>query len=143
MSLPDYIERRADILAEMFVRDLNPKFIFQANLQRAVWDYMAAFQTKKGRLVNITITVKATEKPIPGTIIFVMSSGRANQIVNSNLPVLLLLVDVKTSAVAWNWISEATVTSASRLRADVLVRVPAIKQSAETVRQLRAEIEAM
>src|SRR5690349_18413059 len=103
MSLPDYVERRAEILAEFFLRDLNPKFLAQATFQGAVWDYMAAFQSKKGKLINITVEVKGTENLIRDEFIFPASPQQVNQFVNSNLPVLILVVDVKTNSFAWNW----------------------------------------
>jgi hypothetical protein len=143
MSLPDYVERRAEILAEFLLRDLNPKFLAQATFQGAVWDYMAAFQSKQGKLINITVEVKGTENPIRDEFIFPAPPQQVNQFVNSNLPVLILVVDVKTNSFAWNWASRAKVVKDPHVRGHALIRLPLIKGRREAFHQLRAEIEAM
>ncbi|WP_150107196.1 DUF4365 domain-containing protein [Pedosphaera parvula] len=122
---------------------MNPKFLAQATFQGATWDYMAAFQTKAGRLINITVKVIATEKPIPEEMIFVMSNKQANEILNSNLPILIVVVDVKTNSIACNWVSKATVSHSSRLNGDARIRFPALKVDQGTVGKLIFDIEKM
>lgn len=143
MSLPDYVQRRAEILAELFLRDLNPKFLAQATFQGAVWDYMAAFQTKKGRLVNITVEVKPTEHPIAAVMAFGTSARQAEQLTNSNMPVLILIVDVKNNSLAWNWASKAKVEHHPQNRNHAVIRLPVIKGNPDAVRKLLAEIETL
>jgi uncharacterized protein DUF4365 len=143
MSLPDYVERRAEILAELFLRDLNPKFLAQATFQGAVWDYMTAFQTKKGRLVNIAVQVKATERPFDGVILFTVTARQAEQLTNTNIAVLIIVVDVKNNSIAWNWAQKAQITRHPRERNLVLIRLPLHLANANSIEKLRADIEAI
>lgn len=142
MSPPNYIEQRATILAEFFLRDLNPKFLAQASFQGSVWEYMAAFQGKEGKLINIAVEVKSTEAPISSEHIF---PGPVNWMdrVNSNLPILVLVVDVKTNSLAWNWASKATVIKDPSDPGRALIRLPVIKNSRQTAETLMMEIESM
>lgn len=142
MNPPNYIQQRAAFLAEFFLRELNPKFLAQASFQGAVWDYLAAFKGKEGKLVNIAIQVKGTEAPILSEHVF---PGPPNWMgsVNSNLPILVVVVDVKTNSLAWNWASKARVVQDPSVPGCGLIHLPVIKKSSETAGTLLKEIESI
>lgn len=143
MSLPDYVERRADILAEMFLRDLNPKFLAQASFQGAVWDYMVAFQTTGGKLIHVAVQVRATEQPFSAKFTFAALPQQVNQFLKSNLPVLILIVDVKTKSYAWNWASNAKIVKDPHLKGHALIQVPVITDEHGARGKLLADIKLM
>jgi hypothetical protein len=141
MSFSDYVGHRATLLAELFLRKLKPKLLAEAKFEGVVWDYIAAFQTRTGRLVNIAVEVKGREQPIPNKLTFHMGPEQVKAL-DSNLPILILIVDVRTSSFGWNWAIKAKVITDPNVRGHALIQLPIIKDSKVAIRKLLADIEA-
>jgi len=115
---------------------LKPLTLMQVTQQNTFGDFYVGFRTKKGRLVTIMVEVKATEKPVSGTFHF---HGPES----SNIPVLILVVDVKANELFFNWASEARGVSSSPRspRRTSTLSIPVRKVTESSKRELLAEIE--
>jgi len=98
-----YIERRGKLLAEQFLLALSPDNILLN--QEGPFDYLAVFTQKDGAPILIGIQVKATEREIGGR--YHLQANLANRLLRANIPVLVVVIDVKTNEVYFEWIDNA------------------------------------
>ena len=87
----EFVARRAELMAELFLGDFNPKFIANAN-DLAKLDYFVGFENSLGSLNIVAVEVKSVEEPIRS---YKLKSKEYQRLSNANLPVLLLVIDVK------------------------------------------------
>jgi hypothetical protein len=100
-----YISRRGELLAQEFLMDLNPTYFASLGSNIAL-DYIAFFSKENGSPIAIAIEVKATEQEINNA--FFLHSRQLERYQHSNIPVLLVVVDVKRNEVFFNWINETS-----------------------------------
>lgn len=133
----ELVHRRAEMLANLFLQELKPLTLMQVTMHNTFGDFYAGFRTKTGRLVTIMVEVKATEKPVSGTF-------RFHGPESSNIPVLILVVDVKSNELFFNWATNAKVLSSSprSSRTTSTLSLPVRKVTEDSKRELLAEIEA-
>ncbi len=86
------IHRRAELLAEFFLQDLGPRFLARPTSDLG-YDSLAGFENARGGINNVAVQVKATEGPVKDG--YTISRTLFNRWANSNIPVLLLVIDVK------------------------------------------------
>jgi hypothetical protein len=94
------IAHRAELLAELFLQDLGPEFVAQPTHDFG-YDFFAGFQNPRGGTNIVAIEVKSTEM-MKNNFVDIRTSKYKNW-ANSNIPVLLLVVDVKENEYYFAW----------------------------------------
>ena len=87
-----FIARRAELIVELFLQDLDPLFATRPT-EDFGFDYLIGFTNSQNGLNLIAVEVKSTERPIEGH--FSIQKRLYERWSHSNIPVLLLVVDVK------------------------------------------------
>ncbi len=88
----EIIAYRAELLAELFLQELNPSFITKptANLG---FDFFIGIQNSNGGINNYLVEVKAAEQELESY--YTMQTSQYKRLAYSNIPALLLVIDVK------------------------------------------------
>lgn len=86
-------ERRATLMAELLFQDLGAKFVAQPDSEEIPFDYLVGFSNPQGGVNTLAVEIKARQRPVTGR--FEIEIQKAAVIANSNLPVLLLVIDAK------------------------------------------------
>jgi len=89
------IARRGELLAELSLQELNPFFVARNTREELGIDFFVGFKNEKGGMNVVAVEMKATEH-LPGNRIQI-PGGTYQLLANSNIPGLLLVVDVKMS----------------------------------------------
>ena len=108
-SRSDLIGRRAELLAELFFQELDPVFISRPTTIDVGYDLLVGFSNDKAGINTFAVEVKSTERP-PGQR-FEISRSLFDRLAHSNVPGLLLVVDVKRNQLYYAWLrpSEAEI----------------------------------
>lgn len=101
-----YVGRRAELLAELFLQELGPHYLAQASGPGSPFDFLATFVAPDGTSKSIGIEVKATQREFGSQFPLLSPENVIRGWRNSNIPVLLLVVDVKRSRFFFNWARE-------------------------------------
>ena len=80
-------------MAELFLQDLNHCFVARNISPDFGIDFFVGFKNPQGGVNLVGIEVKATQQPVNGR--FQFPREKYNFLANFNIPVLLLVVDVK------------------------------------------------
>lgn len=123
----EIICRRGELLAELFLNDLGAK-VTRSPFDAV--DYLALFETREKAFRVMAVEVKASESPVPPE--FPVSAELIARAAQSNIPTLLLVVDVKQNKLGCVWLDEIA-QEGRRPRTGTRVRVPL--QPAETQRE--------
>ncbi len=99
---PELVYHRGELLAEMFLTDLGAKIVSRSPFDSV--DYLAFFESERKGFHVIAIEVKARELPIPAE--FPITSKLVARAAESNIPTLLLVVDVKQNKFGYAWLDE-------------------------------------
>ena len=83
-------------MAELFLQELEPEFVAQSTAEDFAFDFLIGIANKDGGVNTYAVEVKATEKPIRDT--YLLPRNVFDHFTHSNLPLLLLIVDVKQNA---------------------------------------------
>jgi len=86
------IGRRAELMAELFLQDLNPDFVAKPTSDFG-YDFYLGFQNPNGGINNYAVQVKATSRPVPSQ--FPIKTRLYKLLTYSNIPAFLIVVDVK------------------------------------------------
>ena len=97
---PGSIGRRAELLAELFLQDLKPEFVARPTADFG-YDFFAGFRNPRGGINVIAVEVKSTEHLTKDFIS--LKKSTYDTLANSNIPVLLLVVDVKENDYYFAW----------------------------------------
>lgn len=109
----ELIGRRGELMAELFLQELNPFFLARNTSAGFGVDFFIGFQNQKGGLNLVAIEVKATERPVKGR--YQLSRHTYDLLANSNIPGLLLVVDVKENRLFYREIGPIEVDAEQRL----------------------------
>jgi len=134
-SRPEYVARRGELLAELFLQDLKPEFVARTTGD-VDYDFLVGFRNSRGGVNNIAVEVKATEHVVENR--FPLSRRKYQRFAYSNIPVLFIVVDVKNNRVFYTWISSDDAV-ASPERKTVMIRLTEIDES--TKEELRKQLE--
>lgn len=93
----ELIERRAALLAQLFLEDLQPKFVAKAP-QYFGLDFIVGFDNSRGGVNLVAIEVKSTERMHTR---FQLSRKTLDLLGNSNVPGMFLVIDVKSNTVLY------------------------------------------
>jgi len=90
-----FIGRRGELLAELFLQDLRPRFVARADTLDVGVDFFVGFSNTRGGVNLVAVEVKATEQLSKARI--GLARKHYTLLANSNVPGLILVVDVKQS----------------------------------------------
>jgi hypothetical protein len=88
----ELLSRRAELMVELFLQELNPAFIAQPSRDIG-FDYLVSFPSRRGSSNTFGVAVKATTKH--DAPVFAVSKRMYNQLAHSNSSAFLLVADVK------------------------------------------------
>ncbi len=100
-----YVSQRGQLLAEQFLLELEPVHVSSLQQSDIGLDYLLFFSRKNGALQALGVEVVPTEREVPG--LFTVDSSLMERLAGSNLPALLVVIDVKRSEIYFNWVEEA------------------------------------
>ena len=95
------VGRRAELMAQLFLEDLEPAFLADT-AQEFGFDFLVGFTNPQGGINLTAVEVKSTDQPVvPGhfSILWRLYYRWAH----SNIPILLLVIDVKQNRVYFAW----------------------------------------
>lgn len=90
--------RRGELLAELFLQELKPSILARPTDDFG-YDFLVGFQNTKGGINNYIVEVKSTENPLPSK--FPIQKKLYDRLAHSNIPGILLVVDVKQNRFAY------------------------------------------
>jgi hypothetical protein len=96
----ELIARRGELLAELFLQDLQPEFVARP-VEEFGYDFFAGFSNPRGGVNVVAVEVKSTEQP--SNHFLVIPKAKYARWANSNIPVLLHVVDVKANDYFFAW----------------------------------------
>jgi Domain of unknown function (DUF4365) len=99
-SHADFVGRRSEVLAELFLQELEPKFLARPSLDLG-FDFLVGFQNQEGGVNTFAVEVKGTENNISSS--FPLDKRSYRRLVNSNVPGFLLAVNVKQNKLFYAW----------------------------------------
>jgi hypothetical protein len=139
-EVPWYVTKRGELLTKEFLFELAPKqAIYTGDHADHLFDYMALFLKPDGSPVTIAIAVEATEEEIEGVYPFKVSD--LEKFTNSNIPVLILVIDVKRNQCFLNWEKKAIVPERKdSLNSEQVVSVTLRQGTPEEMQKLKQEI---
>src|SRR5690349_13427533 len=108
----DFVERRAELMAELFLQDLHPQFLSRPTAGDLGYDLLVGFANPQGGTNTFAVEVKSTEREPPGK--FPLSRREFNRLAHSNLPGLLIVADVKQNQLYYAWLRDQESHSASK-----------------------------
>jgi hypothetical protein len=91
-SRNEAVGRRGELLAELFLQELEPEFVARSTPDFA-YDFLVGFRNPRGGINNVAVEVRATER-LAGKQ-YPVSRRKYVSWAYSNIPVILLIIDVK------------------------------------------------
>lgn len=88
----EMLGRRGELLAELFLQDLGAEFVARPTADLG-YDFFVGFNNPEGGVNLAAVEVKATEGPV--SPLYRMQRRLYRRLANSNIPVLLLVANVK------------------------------------------------
>ncbi|WP_417913276.1 DUF4365 domain-containing protein [Candidatus Electronema sp. TJ] len=102
MKNKQVVKRRGEILAELLLQDMEPFFLAKATADVG-YDFLAGFPNEEGGINNYAVQVKATEEPVASAVR--TDAEQYERLAHSNIPALLLVIDVKQNKLFYSWIT--------------------------------------
>lgn len=96
--------RRAELMAEIFLQELEPEFVVQPTADEFAFDFLIGFSNQEGGVNTYAVEVTATEQRVEDA--YQVPRQLFNRLAHSNIPLLLLVVDVKHNAIYYSWPSQ-------------------------------------
>jgi uncharacterized protein DUF4365 len=91
-SHADLIGRRSELMAELFLQELKPKFLARPTDDFG-FDFLVSFTNPKGGMNTFGVEVKGTDRDVSSS--FAIDKGLYRRLVSSNVPGFLLVANVK------------------------------------------------
>lgn len=88
----ELLARRGELLAELFLQDLGAEFVARPSADVG-YDFFVGFNNPDGGVNLAAVEVKATDRPVQHH--FVVQKRLFRRLASSNIPVLLLVANVK------------------------------------------------
>ncbi len=106
---PWYVEERADAMARLFLQDVSAEL---AVPKRDIGvNYLSVFRTEQGTRHVIPVVVLGTEEKISDEYRFPESIQFIDEWKSANVPVLILVANVKQTELFYGWASDITTTT--------------------------------
>ena len=129
----EQIWRRGELLAEIFLQELEPEFVAQAPPENFAFDFLIGFLNEDGGFNSFAVEVKATETPINGE--YSVKPDLFRKMAHSNIPVLLLVIDVKRNELFYAWPGKGSVSKFSS--SSVAIPLKRIDEASQKALRLR------
>lgn len=129
------IERRGELFAELLLQDMEPFFLARAAADVG-YDFLAGFPNEDGGINNYAVQVQATEQPVTATVR--ADAEQYERLAHSNIPALLLVVDVKRNRLFYSWISPDNLQKHSTASS---ISVPVTELTEVVKEELRRELQ--
>lgn len=134
-----YVEERGTLLAESFLLRLCPHELRIIRNSEVGFDYVAFFSKLDSAPVLVGVATKATEQEVNGGYAFQVAQLKRLQ--NSNIPILILVLDVKRNEIFFNWAQDAIPEKYKRaLNRRSAIPIELRKATSEEVEKLKQEI---
>ncbi|MGK7897817.1 MAG: DUF4365 domain-containing protein [Xenococcus sp. (in: cyanobacteria)] len=125
------IGRRGELIVELFFEDLEPAFVAQSTAD-VPYDYFVGFENLRGGINTFGVEVKATEQPVRGQ--YQVQTRWYERLSYSNIPILLLIVDVKENRLHYTWSSSEVISENS---SEQTITIPVTEIDEEQKKLLR------
>jgi hypothetical protein len=122
--------RRGELLAELFLQELGAQFVARSEISDTLFDFFIGFPNKKGGINTFAVEVKSTSRPVNKN--YILGEKAYKVLANSNIPTLLLVVDVKENEFYYWWFGDHA--NVSKLKHDF--RIPVVRMDSQTKREL-------
>jgi hypothetical protein len=99
-SQAQFVARRGELIAELFLQELGAEFVAAPTTDLG-YDFFVGFAKPDGGMNLSAIDVKATEKPVSTS--YALPKQLYARLAHSNVPGLLLVVDVKQNRLYHAW----------------------------------------
>ncbi len=99
----EFVGRRAELLAELFLQELEPEYLARPTTD-LTYDLLAGFRNVNGGINYIAVEVKSSVRMTQDR--YPIQRSKYELWANSNIPVLLLIVDVKENRLYFHWPSK-------------------------------------
>lgn len=129
LSKAAQIGRRGELLAELFLQELGATFVARQTFDLG-FDFFVGFENSKGGINTIAVEVKATDRKVPNP--FVIREKNYEKLSNSNIPVLLLVVDAQSNSFYFSWIKDDE-QILGRLKSDVRIRLTQVNEETKSL----------
>jgi hypothetical protein len=116
----------------MFLQEIGSRFVARPTRTDLGFDFLVGFPNRRGGVNFTVVEVKATGQSIRGK--YKISTTQLARWMNSNLPTLVLIVDVKNNDIYWAW---PAAPSTPRTADHTMVVVPVIKDDVTSRESLR------
>jgi Domain of unknown function (DUF4365) len=126
--------RRAELLAELFLEDLNAQSVLRPASGDLGYDLLVGFPNEKGADNTFAVEVMATERP-PGPR-FQIPRKNFNRLAHSNIPSLLLVADVKHNRIYYAWLKPENSTGSGNT-----VSISLIEVTDQTKKELERQLK--
>jgi hypothetical protein len=99
-SQSEIIGRRSELMAELFLQELKPKFLAKPTGNFG-FDFLVSFSNPRGGTNTFGVEVKGTERAISSS--FAIDKELYRRLVGSNVPGFLLVANVKQNRLFYSW----------------------------------------
>ena len=120
------IGRRGELIAELFLQDLNPSFVAKPTSDFG-YDFYLGFQNANGGINNYAVQVKATSRPVPSR--FPINTKLYKLLTHSNIPALLIVVDVKQNKLFYAWLTPGLTEDGQETQTTIRIPVTEVNES--------------
>jgi hypothetical protein len=128
------VARRAELLAQLFLEELQPQFVAQST-GNPNYDFFVGIRHSKGGFNNIVVEVKSTERLTRNQ--YQLAKRTYEKYAYSNLPALLIVVDVKENRLYYAWLTPDGVELANE---SSTVRIDLIEINDDTKQALKERL---
>jgi Domain of unknown function (DUF4365) len=135
-SRANLVGRRAELLAELFLQDLKPAFLSRTSSVDIGYDFLIGFNNPRKGVNNIAVEVKATERSLPSR--FPIDKRTYTRLAHSNLPALLLVVNVKQNEIYYAWLGALPLEN----NGHQVVSIPVRKIDEATKQELQRQLKS-
>jgi len=122
------IGHRSELMAELLLQEFDPISLARPTVDFG-YDFLVSFTNSRGGINTFGVEVKGTEKEISST--FAIERRAYDRLANSNIPMLLLVTDVKHNRVFYHWPHPQNGPKSH------MVRVPLVEINDQAKRDLR------
>ncbi len=129
----NFIRRRGELFAELFLQELNPFFILSQQVDSS-YDFLVGFPNPYGGINNYTVEVKSTECHVGSE--YRLNAKQYEILANSNIPALLLVVDVKENKIFYSLV----IPYAEKVKSSTIA-VPVIEITDAVKKELQQQLQ--
>jgi hypothetical protein len=132
-----FITQRGELMAELLLQELKPRFIAHGGFDSESFDFLVGIPNEAGGVNSFAVEVKSTEQPVEDNLR--VSREVFERFTQSNIPVLLLVVDVKQNTISYALVgSNADVVAGTRI-----VEIPIKRVDGASKRKIQQQLSRL